>query len=1417
MPSVFLSPVWWLRLRRPLRCGLRWTAALLAGLVSILLCLWLILAWGILPRLDHWRPDIEQALGRELGLDVRIARIETRLDLWAPELTVHGMVWRTPDGAPALQLTELHVRLVPGSLLLRALDQWQPTLAELRAEQPEVHLRRRADGGLLVAGLPIDMADSDSTERIPDALLWLQRQQRLQVRQGRLIWHDAELPPLVWPRIDASLEHQRGRHDARIEVQLPAGWQPAAQPLRLHGLWLDGLLGPARRWSTWRGQWQLDLPATEVGRLRPYLSPGQQPWLPLLQGRLALQAELELAPGRIERLRLVPRFEAARLQFAPDRPAWALQHLQTVLTVQQQPRQWLLQAQQLDWLTREGLRWPASDLMLRIDLDEQGRPSGGQAGTDRVELQPLQSLVAHLPLPVAWQRELAALAPRGRLHELRAGWQSGSERPVYRVTGRLAGLGLAPGRVVSAPGRPGVEQLQAEFSLDQDGGQARLQGGRGSAVTLPGVFDEARVPFDQLDARLRWRIGPAQGGRVPVEVELESARFANADAAGSVQGRWRTGSGHGYLPGRLDLRATLQRGDATRVHRYLPLALPESVRHYVRDAVQAGRITSAAALVQGDLRDFPYTRPGSGHFVIDGQVEGVRLAYAPEGADSTASWPALDAVAGTLRFDGSGFVLQARQATLAAVGSGQFLLGPVEGSLGDYHQPLLRLQGLGQGPAGDLFEFLRRSPVGGWLGHALDQAQAEGPAALELGLELPIDDLVRTRVNGRIRLHDARVQLRPDTPGFEALQAQLHFTERSFAIEHAEAQALGGPVRLEGGLQPEGGLQFSASGQASATGLARAPALPAGLRTLADQLEGRTAYRMELSFPGGRPEVRVQSNLVGMAAHWPAPLGKAAVSELPLLVQHQPLASGPGEPLRQSWRVQLGSPLDQQLDLYFEQQEQGARTPWRRGSLGLGTDAPDLPETGLEAVLQWPRLDLVQWLTWAQRMHQATPELAAPAAVATTASSATSDWAELPLHLKLRTGLMQLPNTDLHQVELDLRRQIQAGRPHWWVQIDADEVSGRIDLTEPLRGLQTLAAPPSTRPVPRDERGRIEARLSHLLWHKRQTAPFSLDADTEDEFEPPAPTDAAEPEALLRDPQQLPTLDVVIDRLAVQGRELGRLELRAGATDTPGTSIGIGSSAGDWRIERLQLRHPHATFEVQGGWQRLLALRDGRSTLDWRLALHDSGALLSAMGLQDALHAAPGTLQGRLTWPGQPQRLRPVQLDGQARVQLGAGEVLQVDPGAARLIGLVNLQSLPRRLLFDFSDVTRQGFSFDRIGGDIRIARGIAETDDLVVRGVLATVRASGHANLVLGTQDLRVRVQPEVNAGAASLAYVAVNPMVGIGTLLGQWLLLKPLSDASAREFRINGRFDAPLVQEVTSAVPSSSFFSTTSKSTLP
>ncbi|MFP5405600.1 MAG: AsmA-like C-terminal region-containing protein, partial [Gammaproteobacteria bacterium] len=183
-------------------------------------------------------------------------------------------------------------------------------------------------------------------------------------------------------------------------------------------------------------------------------------------------------------------------------------------------------------------------------------------------------------------------------------------------------------------------------------------------------------------------------------------------------------------------------------------------------------------------------------------------------------------------------------------------------------------------------------------------------------------------------------------------------------------------------------------------------------------------------------------------------------------------------------------------------------------------------------------------------------------------------------------------------------------------------------------------------------------------------------------------------------------------------------------------------------------------------------------------------------GFPGTMRNGAGALAGRVDWTGSPLAIDYSSLQGHLSLVLGKGEFLKTEPGIAKLIGVLNLQSLRQRLAFDFRDLFAEGFAFTDVRGMAKVANGIAHTDDFEMRGVTAQVKIKGDANLVAETQDLLVEVRPELNAGLASLAYAALaNPAIGLASFAAQLLLRQPLQQLFAWTYEVTGSWSDPQV----------------------
>lgn len=265
---------------------------------------------------------------------------------------------------------------------------------------------------------------------------------------------------------------------------------------------------------------------------------------------------------------------------------------------------------------------------------------------------------------------------------------------------------------------------------------------------------------------------------------------------------------------------------------------------------------------------------------------------------------------------------------------------------------------------------------------------------------------------------------------------------------------------------------------------------------------------------------------------------------------------------------------------------------------------------------------------------------------------------------------------------------------------------------------------------------------------------------------------------------ELPGLNVVIDELLLAGRSLGRLELQA----TP--------QQRDWRIERLALIMPESQFNVDGIWQNWLT--QPRVQVNVQIMTNDVGRLLTRLGYPEGVRRGTAKVEGMLAWSGSPQHLDYPTLTGNFVLDAAKGQFVKLEPGIGKLLGILSLQSLPRRITLDFRDIFSEGLAFDEIVGAIKVVQGVASTDNLRITGPAARINMNGQVDLARETQKLRIRINPQLSDTLSVAGALIGGPVAGVAAFVAQKLLKDPLGEITAYEYDVTGTWAEPLVSKV-------------------
>jgi uncharacterized protein (TIGR02099 family) len=661
----------------------------------------------------------------------------------------------------------------------------------------------------------------------------------------------------------------------------------------------------------------------------------------------------------------------------------------------------------------------------------------------------------------------------------------------------------------------------------------------------------------------------------------------------------------------LDLRASFHDGDGSRVRTYLPVGIMHP--HLVS---WLERAVVGGRVPQADLvfRGPLAAYPFRGH---EGRFE-LLLELEDGVLDYLAGWPEIREADGRLRFLDQSLVVE--------LDRGRILDSRINHASGEIEElwgaQRMAIVGETEGPFSDGLRVLAETPLAKTLGPLAGVLEVSGESRLRLEIDLPFTKRRPLEILGRLSWPEpASLAVRNTPVLLSRLGGEVAFTEKSVSAQAIEAELWGRPLALS--------IETLNPGDPTAS----ATAIKARARTPVTELAGRfpspawdvlagaldwdlalTIRNRDIQAAQLPIDYRLSSQLKGLSIDLPSPLGKA-VAETRKLDLAGDLV--PGRSLRLAGR--LG---DVAADLRLDAGA-GAAHPFR-AHVRLGAESAPAPEAGglfLDGRLA--ELDLPAWI---ERLDASSTK---PRQVESPRELDPASWLS---GAELSVDRLSLGGPALTDVELGLAPiTAPMGQGGWGVDIRAKELAGRLEIP----------AAATDRP--------IDLALARLDL-------VALREGSDDRAA--GPSVSLDPRPLPR----LPAVDVRIARLSWGDAPLGALELDL-RPDLLGT-----------RLKRIRLLGDGViSAEGEAAWMR--SESGGRSEVSMRVESVDTGVLLEAMDSQHQLESAPMQAKFMLEWPGRFGDFKLAQARGFVDVEVGAGRLLEVEPGVGRVLGFLNLSA----------------------------------------------------------------------------------------------------------------------------------------------
>lgn len=702
-------------------------------------------------------------------------------------------------------------------------------------------------------------------------------------------------------------------------------------------------------------------------------------------------------------------------------------------------------------------------------------------------------------------------------------------------------------------------------------------------------------------------------------------------------------------------------------------------------------------------------------------------------------WPALEHAHAVADFVNTGVHVDIDGGSVLANRIGK---GSVD--ISDYGEGTLDIALGAQGNGHDLLNFVKATPLGNKFATPLQGVDVTGRAKIDLTLRAPMKPLENFVLEGNVELAEADLIDTKFDLKFDNASGALRFNRNGFIADALDTTFHARPAKfslLVGDFvgDRQHGVEVKIDTRLPVGDvLDYAPALAVYKKYTSGESNWNALFSVDRDVPDGTGQrLTLISDLRGVGIDMPRPLAKSSASSLPLkLVLTLPF---------------IGADLDMRLgDILRMHGRLPTPTAPFAALVDFGDNAAQLagatlPKSGMVIGGHARAVDMSGWIDFVN------------------SAPASSGGDSVLNHIDLRADALIASERSLGAGALRLNATSDA--------LDFAFDGANIDGT--LR-------------VPRNDLHRlgIVADFVRLYWPQALAAETPLGAD-------PAAIAAAEAddeaEAMYSsvNPGAIPPLHIKIADF-----KLGKVDYGKAVLETAPFNEGM-------RFEKLTTHSKDIDMKAHGEWVR----RDGssRSTFGIDLSAANLGHMLEAFGNAGLIDGGKTIAHIDASWAGPPSAFALNRINGGAlKVSIGSGNIPDIQLGAGKIAGLLNLAAIPRRLAFDFGDLFNKGYSFDSIAGTFTLTDGYAYTENLEVKSPTADLRLKGSMGLKTRDWDQIVEVTPHVGGSLAVGGALIGGPVGAAAGVVLQTLFKNQINAVTRADYKVNGSWDKPNIVKI-------------------
>jgi uncharacterized protein (TIGR02099 family) len=847
-------------------------------------------------------------------------------------------------------------------------------------------------------------------------------------------------------------------------------------------------------------------------------------------------------------------------------------------------------------------------------------------------------------------------------------------------------------------------------------------------------------------------------------------------------------------PVTMALLASVSDGDAKFAEHYYPhLLMGDNLVNYLNNAIVDGEIEQALVLFNGPLQSFPFNNH-EGIFVVDAELSNSTFVFDSE-------WPAIRSFAANLNFTNNSMMITGRGGSL----SGIDVAGVEAGIANLSDEQILTVDASFTQTQPELVsKLMDASPMQSSVGVTLEQVIVEELISGDFSLVLPLNDPDAVIAKGHVNFNNNSVSLQAPRMDFTQVNGRLDYNNDVITTSNIKLDWRGLPLMLNVLAKQKTdhySVEIETIGQWQDT-LWQTQVPDELIKYANGQLDWQGQLVLKISEDNFSYDYQVNSNLAKITLDIPRPFSKA-LGEQAVVSIH---AFG------DEHKSTISAEIDDKVDFYGLLDHE--KTSFSLAHLVLGKQQQWLPTNGFHITADLDSAEYEQWqplvLDILASVDAESVDMTAETAAENSIRVAVPPLLSAPNKITGRINNLLAYGQNFHQLDFDF-----SPAANWWLlSLNAKEVRASakfypdwhqqgIDLDIDFLHLS------GTKPTLASNNDEVVS--TNTVVEKLDKANLSTNTvNNAEQLALPPKAITSQKISSLSDVEATNGLDVATDDKLPDINPRLNTEIFA---NMPVMKVKCAS------CKYGLYDFGDVSFSVERENENILLLnkftaKRGKTTMafDAQWQQDDANSITSIKGLLNADNVAREVenigyasiikdsgvaITYDVSWQGGPHDFAIATFDGDLSAKFDDGYLADVDDSGVRILSLLSLQSLVRKLSFDFRDIFSDGMFYRKIEGSFTVKGGIAYTNNIRMKGTAGDLTIVGNTNLNNNELDYRMSYKPNLTSSLPVLAWIAtLNPVTFLaGVALDEVITSSVIAEIN---FEVTGNLEEPQFKQV-------------------